>query len=156
MASFDPSELLTLVQTIAIIAALVATLYFSQRQIRALRVDLETRVLNDVDEKFHHIAEMFVERPDLNKIIYQGPSIGGPEIPAAAYILYFCAHIFHMRQRGILADNDWAGWLRWMQTAFRFGTLGSMWKAHAVEQWFDPAFREFVEHRLLESPAPSS
>ena len=156
MASFDPSELLSLVQTIAIIAALLVTLYFSQRQIRALRDDLETRVLNDVDEKFHHIAEMFVERPELNKIIYQGPAAGGAEVPAAAYILYFCAHIFHMRQRGILADNEWAGWLQWMHTSFQYGTIGAMWKAHEVEEWFDPAFRRFVEQELLGSSARPS
>jgi hypothetical protein len=151
MVSFGLSELLTLVQTIAIIAALLVTLYFSQRQIRAMRVDLETRVLNDVDEKFHHIAEMFIERPELNRIVYQGPSGGGPEIPAAAYILYFCAHIFHMRQRGILSDNEWDGWLRWMHTSFQFGTIATMWKEHAVEEWFDPAFRRFVEHELVGS-----
>jgi hypothetical protein len=151
VAALGIPDLLSVVQTIAIIAALVITLYFSQRQIHALRVDLETRVLNDVDEKFHHIAEMFVERPELNRIIYRGPSIGTPEIPAAAYILYFCAHIYHMRQRGILADNEWAGWLRWMQTAFEFGTIATMWKAHEVEQWFDPAFRAFVETDLLGS-----
>jgi hypothetical protein len=154
MASFDPSELLSLVQTIAIIAALLVTLYFSQRQIRALRVDLETRVLTDVDEKFHHIAEMFIERPELNKIIYRGASSTGPEIPAAAYILYFCAHIFHMRQRGVLAENDWAGWLRWMHTSFQFGTIATMWKEHEVEEWFDPDFRHFVEKELIKSSPP--
>ena len=151
MPDLGITDILGLVQTIAIIAALLITLYFSRRQIQALRVDLETRVLNDVDEKFHHIAEMFIERPELNRIIYQGPSGATPEIPAAAYILYFCAHIFHMRQRGILADNEWAGWLQWMHTSFRFGTIATLWKAHEVEEWFDPAFRTFVESDLLGS-----
>lgn len=44
----------------AIIAALLVTLYFARRQIQALGVDLETRVLNDLDEKFHRIGEIFI------------------------------------------------------------------------------------------------
>ncbi|MFI5450345.1 MAG: hypothetical protein ACHQ03_11350 [Candidatus Bathyarchaeia archaeon] len=53
MAGLELSEVLTLVQTIAIIATLIMTLYFSRQQMRSLAVDIETRVLNDLDEKVH-------------------------------------------------------------------------------------------------------
>ena len=34
------------------------------------------------------------------------------------YVLWTCAHAFAMRQRKVLDDNEWAGWLQWM-TAFQ-------------------------------------
>jgi hypothetical protein len=161
MVDFGLSELLPLVQTIAIIAALLVTLYFSRRQIHALEADLETRVLNDLDEKFHRIGEIFLERPELVRSIYNTPGTIPIEVPLTYYVLFFCAHIFHMRQRRILRDNDWAGWLAWMKNAFRYGTLGRTWAEARMESWFDPEFREFVSRELLvlpaaEAPAPSS
>lgn len=149
MSGFDLSALLSLVQTIAIIAALLVTLYFSRRQMQALSVDLETRVLNDLDEKFHRIGEIFIERPELVQSIYRTPQGVGPEVPFSYYILFFCAHIFHMRERGILKDNEWAGWLQWMKNAFRLGSLGATWKSTEMAGWVDPAFRQFVERELL-------
>ena len=47
-----------------------------------------------------------------------------------------------MRQRKILNDNEWTGWLRIMKSAFEQGTLGEMWESKIeMEKWFDPAFR---------------
>ena len=51
MTGLGLSDALTLVQTIAIISTLVMTLYYTRRQLHAFSVDLETRVLNDLDEK---------------------------------------------------------------------------------------------------------
>ena len=48
------SDVLTLAQTIGIVGTMILTLYFSKRQIQALSSDTETRVLNDLDEKFHN------------------------------------------------------------------------------------------------------
>jgi hypothetical protein len=107
-------------------------------------------VLNELDEKFLRITEMLMAQPGLLKLLYQGPSGTGSETPAASYILDFCRHVFHMHQRGTLSDKDWAGWLRWMRTIFQSGTIATVWKSHRVEIWFEPAFREFVEHELLE------
>jgi hypothetical protein len=156
MADLGFSDLLTLVQTIAIIAALLVTLYFSQRQIRTLGVDLETRVLNDVDEKFHNIAEMFIVRPELTRLVYQTPEVVSAETPVAYYMMFFCAHVFHMRQRGVLADNEWTGWLQWMRNAFQYGTISGVWNHQVMAQWFDPAFRSFVETELLPASAKGS
>ena len=50
-ANLDFSDSLSLAQTIAIIATLLMTLYFSRRQLNSLTLDIETRVLNDLDGK---------------------------------------------------------------------------------------------------------
>ncbi len=147
------SDVLALVQTIAIITALLITVYFSRRQIQAFTVDLESRVLNDIDEKFHRIGEIFIERPELIRTIYNTPTTLGPDIPFTYYLLFFCAHIYHMQQRGLLQDNEWTGWFQWMRKAFQHGTLGTSWTRDDMRAWFDPAFSRFVEEEMLK-PGP--
>jgi hypothetical protein len=152
MSSVGFGDFLSLVQTSAIIAALMITVYFWRQQMRAQARDLETRVLTDLSEQLHRIAEITIDRPEMLRIISQRPGVGGAEVPFAYYLLFFFAHIFHMRQRGILADNEWEGWHQWMKNAFRWGTLGQSWKAGDMGAWFDPAFRSFVDSDL-QTPA---
>ncbi len=154
MSAVDFTELLSVAQTIAIVAALVATLYFSQRQQRAFAVDLETRVLNDVDDKFHRISEIILDHPNLVRTISTSPTDTAAEVPFSYYIAFFCAHVFHMRERGLLQDNEWAGWLQWMKNAFRNGTIANVWKYAQMESWFDPSFRAFVRTELLAAAHP--
>ena len=45
------SDVLSITQTIGIIGTLLIALYFSRREIRELSVDIETKVLSDLDEK---------------------------------------------------------------------------------------------------------
>ena len=54
-----------------------------------------------------------------------------------------------MRQRKVVSDNEWTGWLRWMKSAFERGTIAEIWKNIEVEKWFDPAFQEFINKELL-------
>jgi hypothetical protein len=49
------SDTLSLTQSIEIVGTMVLTLYFSKKQIQDLSSDQETRVLNDLDEKFHNM-----------------------------------------------------------------------------------------------------
>ncbi len=74
-------ELLTLVQTVAIIAAIVIAVYFSRRQIEALENDLEARVMNDLDEKLHRIGEIFMEKPEF-AMTCPPPPAGAPRSPS--------------------------------------------------------------------------
>ena len=53
--------MLSIAQTIGIVETMVLTLYFSKRQIQSLSIDQQTRVLNDLDEKFHNMAELAME-----------------------------------------------------------------------------------------------
>ncbi len=149
MTNFSFNDVLTLVQTAAIIVALLLTLYFSRRQIRAFEVDLETRVLSDIHGRFERIADHFLDQPELIRSIFQSPEVLSVDTPMAYYIFFFCAHIYHVRQRGLLADNEWTGWLNWMKNAFRFGTLSTAWKEGQMESWFDPAFQRFVSQELM-------
>ncbi|HKT22540.1 MAG TPA: hypothetical protein VJR06_08035 [Nitrososphaerales archaeon] len=159
MVGVDFPELLTLVQTVAIIIAIVIAVYFSRRQIQALTADLEARVLNDLDEKLHRMGEIFLDKPDFVRVLNDVPSPVGsdaafsPEAAFAYYVMFFCSHCFHMRQRGILGDNDWAGWLKWTKNAFQFGRLGRYWKDAQMQAWVDPAFGEFIEKEILNPSA---
>jgi hypothetical protein len=55
-----------------------------------------------------------------------------------------------MRQRNVLRDNEWEGWLRWMRSTFEFGTLGDYWgKAIDPKKWFDPAFEDFINKEII-------
>src|SRR5207244_11815704 len=120
-------ELLTLVQTVAIIAAIVIAVYFSRRQIEALENDLEARVMNDLDEKLHRIGEVFMGRPEFVRVLSGVPAApgGGAEVAFAFYVMFFCSHCYHMRQRGILTDNDWAGCCNGRRTPSGPGGSGS-------------------------------
>ena len=119
---------------------------------RNLSVDIETKVLNDLDEKIHGMADTLVRRPELIKILYKNQSSGNqtPELVFAYYILYMCSYAFHMRQRKVLSDNEWAGWLRWIKTAFDEGTIREYWeKSIEPEKWFDPAFQNFIDNDII-------
>lgn len=161
MSDVDFSDLLTLVQTVAIIVAIVIAVYFSRRQIQALTTDLEARVANDLDEKLHRMGEIFIEKPEFIRVLNDFPSTGpddanfSPETAFAYYVMFFCAHAFHMRQRGLLSNNDWSGWLQWTRNAFRDGKLGKFWKEYEMSAWVDPAFVKFVESEVLPKPTGS-
>jgi hypothetical protein len=53
-----------------------------------------------------------------------------------------------MRQRKILSDNDWAGWLQWMRNIFRKGTIKETWTQVETDRWFNPAFQNFVNTEM--------
>lgn len=117
---------------------------------QSLSVDIETKVLNDLDEKIHRMAEMLVSKPDLIKLLDKDRASQPQEVVFAFYILYMCSYAFHMRQRRVLSDNEWAGWLRWMITAFREGTIDEYWKESIEpEKWFDPAFQDFIDNEII-------
>ena len=68
--------------------------------------------------------------------------------------LYVYALGFPMPQRGVLRDNEWAGWIGLRRTAFRKGafrkgTIGEYWKTIEPENWFDPEFRDFINNEIL-------
>ena len=50
-------------EAIGIIATLFVILYFSRRQMQTLSVDIETKVLNDLDERMHEITYVGIKRP---------------------------------------------------------------------------------------------
>ena len=144
------AEYFGMAEALGIIATLFVILYFSRKQMEALSVDIETKILNDLDERIHGITQIGVQRPELIKVISNTPlDYSSPDLPFAYHILYTFAHVYHMRQRGVVSDNEWTGWLRWMKSAFRHGTIREIWtKNIEVDKWFDPAFQEFTNKEL--------
>jgi hypothetical protein len=149
MSELGLVEYFSMAEALGIIATMLIVLYFSRKQTQALSVDIETKVLNDLDEKMQGLAQMAIERPELIKILSNVQSDWSAEIAFTYHILNTFAHVFHMRQRKVLSDNEWTGWLRWMRSAFEQGKIKEYWESNLeVEKWFDPAFEEFINKEL--------
>jgi hypothetical protein len=142
------SDVLSLAQTIGIVGTLVLTLYFSKRHIHSLSIGQQTRVLNDLDEKFHKMAEIIMADPSIGNVIDKE---GKPsrELGFSFYILWIFSHAYAMRQRRVLNEIEWTGWLQFMRNCFRRGTIGETWKQLEPVKWFDPAFQNFVNTELV-------
>src|SRR5437879_6149012 len=134
MVELGFSDMLSIAQTIGIVGTMVLTLYFSKKQIQSLSIDQQTRVLNDLDEKVRKMAELIIEKPSMQKVIYklEKPS---EELAFVYYILWICSHAYSMRERNVLNDDEWAGWLQWMRNCFKYGTIGEQWKQIQSERW---------------------
>jgi hypothetical protein len=137
-------------EAIGIIATMFVVLYFSRKQMEALSVDIETKVLSDLDLRLREITRMMIDRPELIKVVSKVESDWSSDVAYSYHILFSFAHVFHMRQRNVLSDNEWTGWLRWMRSAFDQGMIKDIWKSKIeMEKWFDPAFQEFVDKELI-------
>jgi hypothetical protein len=58
MVEVGIAEYFGMAEALGIIAAVFVVLYYSRKQMQALSVDIETKVLNDLDEKLHAVGEM--------------------------------------------------------------------------------------------------
>jgi hypothetical protein len=144
------TEYFGMAEALGIIATMFVVLYFSSKQMEALSVDIETKILNDLDERMHQITNIMIDRPELIKVVSKVESDWSSEVAYAYHILFTFAHVFHMRTRKVLSDNEWTGWLRWMKSAFDQGMIKEIWKNKIeMEKWFDPAFQEFVDKELI-------
>jgi hypothetical protein len=136
-------------EAIGIIATMFVVLYFSRKQMETLSVDIETKILSDLDLRIREITRLMIDRPDLIKVVSKVESNWSSDVAYSYHILFTFAHVLHMRKRKVLSDNEWTGWLRWMQSAFDQGTIKDIWKSNIeLEKWFDPAFQEFVDKEL--------
>ncbi|MFL6441611.1 MAG: hypothetical protein ACJ702_06610 [Nitrososphaeraceae archaeon] len=149
MTEVGIAEYFGMAEALGIIATLFVILYFSRKQMQVLSVDIETKILNDLDERIHGLTQMAVERPELIRVVNNVERDLSSDVAYSYHILYTFAHVYHMRQRGVVSDNEWTGWLRWMKSAFRHGNIRQIWKNNVeVEKWFDPAFQEFINKEL--------
>ena len=149
MTEIGIAEYFGIGEAIGIIATLFVILYFSRKQMQALSVDIETKVLNDLAERMHALHQIVIKSPELIKVVSKVDA-NSPEVAYAYDILFTFAHVFHMRKRKVLSDNEWTGWLRWMKSAFEQGTIKDLWKTNIdMEKWFDPDFQNFVEKELI-------
>ena len=122
---------------------------------QSLSVDIQTKTLNDLDEKVRKMAEIIVENPSMQKVIYKLEK-QSDELAFAYYILFICSHAYSMRQRKVINDDDWTGWLLWMRNCFKYGTLAEQWKQHLDEGWFHPDFENFINNEVAPKPESKS
>jgi hypothetical protein len=149
MVEIGLAEYFGMGEALGIIGTLFVVLYFSRKQTQSLSIDIETKVLNDLAERLDSIVHLAIERPNLIGVISK-VTANSPKTAYAYDIMFTFAHAFHMRQRKVLSENEWAGWLRWMKSAFQQGELMEIWeKTIEMEKWFDPAFQEFVDKELI-------
>jgi hypothetical protein len=151
MAELGLAEYFSMGEALGIIATLFVILYFSRKQMQSLSVDVQTKVLNDLDEKVRKMAEIIIEKPSMQKVIYklEKPS---DELAFAYYILFICSHAYAMRQRKVLNDHEWTGWLQWMRNCFKYGTIGQQWKQIQAERWLNPDFENFLNEEIIPKP----
>jgi hypothetical protein len=150
------SDALSLAQTIGIVGTMVLTLFFSKRQIEALSSDTETRALNDLDEKVQRMTEIVMADPSLLKVASgieaddypKSYGVSAKEVAFSFYLLSICNHAYTMRQRKVLDDNEWTGWLQRMRTCFQRGTMSQIWK-HFHDGAFDPNFQKFLNTEII-------
>jgi hypothetical protein len=137
-------------EAIGIIATMFVVLFFSRKQMQALSVDIETKVLSDLDLRLREITHMMIDRPELIKVVSKVESDWSSDVAYSYHILFTFAHVLHMRERNVLSDNEWTGWLRWMKSAFDQGMIKDIWKNKIeMEKWFDPDFQQFVDRELI-------
>lgn len=92
-------------EALGIIGTLFVILYFSRKQTQKLSVDIETKVLNDLAQRMHVLNQVLNESPQLIKVVSKVDT-NSPEVAYAYDILFTFAHVFHMRQRKVLSDNE--------------------------------------------------
>ena len=142
-------------EAVGIVATLFVSFFYSRKQMQKLSVDIETKVLSDLDEKIHDLTKIAVEKPQLIKIVSDADSDLSEEIAFTYHLLHTFAHVYHMRQRKVVSDNEWTGWLRMMMSCFEQGKIREYWESGLeLEKWFDPAFEDFIDKEIVRKTIP--
>ena len=142
------SDILSVAQTVGIIGTLLIALLLSRIEVRDLSIDLETKVLSDLDEKMHRLEEHLLERPELARVINNVPSLS-PDAVYAFDVLNVFSHAYDMRERKVLNDNEWYGWVEWMCNCFRLGTIKEHWNRMQENHWYDLTFEDFINKQVI-------
>jgi hypothetical protein len=155
MAEFGLVDYFVMGEAIGIVATFAMAFYYSRKQMQKLSVDIETKVLSDLDEKMNDLTRMAVEKPQLMRIVSNFESDLTEEIAYTYHLLHTFAHAYHMYQRRVVSDNEWTGWLRMMRTCFEQGKIREYWESGLeLEKWFDPAFEEFIDKEIVRKTSP--
>src|ERR671939_1580704 len=92
MTEVGIAEYFGMAEALGIIATLFVILYFSRKQMQALSMDIETKILNDMDERIHGLTQMAVERPELIRVVNNVERDLSSDV---AYSYHICIHL-HM------------------------------------------------------------
>jgi hypothetical protein len=74
------------------------------------------------------MAMLVTEDPTITSVLDTYAYANKKDVTFSFYILWMCAHAYVMRQRRVLDDNEWAGWLHFMRNCFLRGTIREIWK----------------------------
>ena len=69
MVEVSIAEYFDIGEALGIIGTMFTVLYSSRKQMQRLTVEIETKVLNDLDERTQTLTQMTVNRPELVKIL---------------------------------------------------------------------------------------
>jgi len=81
-------------EAVGIVATLFVSFFYSRKQMQKLSVDIETKVLSDLDEKMNDLTHMAVERPQLIRIVSNVESDLSEEIAYTYHLLHTFAHAY--------------------------------------------------------------
>src|ERR671931_990223 len=155
MMEFALVDYFVMGEAVGIVATFVAAFYYSRKQMQKLSVDIETKVLSDLDDKINDLTRLTVEKPQLMRIVSNVDSDLTEEIAYTYHLLFTFAHAYHMHQRKVVSDNEWTGWLRMMRSCFEQGKIREYWEGDLeLEKWFDPAFEEFINNEIVRKTSP--
>jgi hypothetical protein len=155
MAEIGLVDYFVMGEAVGIVATFAMAFYYSRKQMQKLSVDIETKVLSDLDKKITNISHLMVEKPQLMKIFSNADSYQTEEIAFTYHLLQTFAHAYHMHQRKVVSDNEWIGWLRRMRSCFEEGTIREYWESGLdLEKWFDPAFEDFIDKEIVRKTSP--
>jgi hypothetical protein len=79
---------------LGIIGTMFIVLYFSRKQAQGFTVDIETKGLNDLDEKVRKMAEIIIEKPSMQKVMYKLEKPSEELAFCILYHVYFFSCIF--------------------------------------------------------------
>ena len=155
MTEFTLVDYFAMGEAIGIVATLVVSFYYSRKQMQKLSIDIETKVLSDLNDKIHGLTQMAVQNPELIRIVSDVESDMTRDIAFTYHLLHTFAHVYHLYQRKIVRGNEWTGWPRMMRTCFEQGKIREYWESDLeIEKWFDPEFQAFITNEIVEKTIP--
>jgi hypothetical protein len=104
MAELSLVDYFVMGEAIGIVTTLFVSFYYSRKQ--KLSIDIETKVLSDLDEKMNDLTHMAVEKPQLIRMVSNVESGLTEEIAFTYHLLHAFAHEYHMYQRKVVSDNE--------------------------------------------------
>jgi hypothetical protein len=141
-------------EAVGIVSTFIATLYYSRKQMQKVSMDIETKILSELDDKLNDLTRLAIEKPQLMRIV-DSESYATAEMAFTYHLLHTFAHAYHLHQRKVVSDNEWAGWLRRMKSCFEQGQIREYWESGLeLDKWFDPAFQEFIDKEIVQKTSP--
>jgi hypothetical protein len=109
MVEIGIAEYFDIGAALGIIGTMFVVLYYSRKQAQGLSADIETKILNDLDEKVRKMSEIIIEKPSMQNVIYK---LQKPEEELAfAYIscLFVLMHMRCVKEKCLMTMNGQDG-----------------------------------------------